>query len=358
MGGPASVRVTAESTLTDTTSNEAIRYRLAGWFRRNLRVRGADDDGRDKHTERERPSLHCRPPSSHRRILTGHADISIRCADADPDVVDRVCRGAVGRQHASLRTSWTFDTYTPGPCSATGARHGGCNPGELVRIARDDDRERPGAALARDIRAGHERRPRHRAAGPSAHHPQRRARSGAGSGMAVSVDPLAQSPLDRAAPALRGQPDRVPDLREGEGRRGAHADDGRDRARPLRRQGAVGGRADLRGRRVGRRLVAGARGVRSRRHAVPRGRRPRQPEQQRRCQRSDQGAAARQPRRQGAAAHRGRRRAARTIPFVGKRRSEAGDLHLRPPQPAGVHVASGHARDVGAPRSARWAATS
>jgi aldose sugar dehydrogenase len=31
-------------------------------------------------------------------------------------------------------TSWTFDTYTPGPCSATGARHGGCNPGELVRI--------------------------------------------------------------------------------------------------------------------------------------------------------------------------------------------------------------------------------
>ena len=31
-------------------------------------------------------------------------------------------------------TSWTFDTYTPGPCSPTGARHGGCNPGQLVRI--------------------------------------------------------------------------------------------------------------------------------------------------------------------------------------------------------------------------------
>jgi glucose/arabinose dehydrogenase len=30
--------------------------------------------------------------------------------------------------------SWSFDTYTPGPCSPTGARHGGCNPGELVRI--------------------------------------------------------------------------------------------------------------------------------------------------------------------------------------------------------------------------------
>ncbi|HUF71817.1 MAG TPA: PQQ-dependent sugar dehydrogenase [Gammaproteobacteria bacterium] len=31
-------------------------------------------------------------------------------------------------------TTWTFDTYTPGPCSPTGAAHGGCPPGELVRI--------------------------------------------------------------------------------------------------------------------------------------------------------------------------------------------------------------------------------
>jgi len=30
--------------------------------------------------------------------------------------------------------SWTFDTHTPGPCSPTGAAHGGCPPGELVRI--------------------------------------------------------------------------------------------------------------------------------------------------------------------------------------------------------------------------------
>jgi aldose sugar dehydrogenase len=29
---------------------------------------------------------------------------------------------------------WDFDTHTPGPCSATGAPHGGCPPGELVRI--------------------------------------------------------------------------------------------------------------------------------------------------------------------------------------------------------------------------------
>jgi glucose/arabinose dehydrogenase len=29
---------------------------------------------------------------------------------------------------------WEFDTHTPGPCSATGAPHGGCPPGELVRI--------------------------------------------------------------------------------------------------------------------------------------------------------------------------------------------------------------------------------
>src|SRR5688572_21479633 len=37
--------------------------------------------------------------------------------------------------HDESRTSWTFDTYTPGPCSATGARHGGCPPGDLIRIA-------------------------------------------------------------------------------------------------------------------------------------------------------------------------------------------------------------------------------
>jgi glucose/arabinose dehydrogenase len=30
--------------------------------------------------------------------------------------------------------SWTFDTYTPGPCSANGSGHGGCPAGELVRI--------------------------------------------------------------------------------------------------------------------------------------------------------------------------------------------------------------------------------
>ena len=30
--------------------------------------------------------------------------------------------------------TWIFDTYTPGVCSPTGAPHGGCPPGELVRI--------------------------------------------------------------------------------------------------------------------------------------------------------------------------------------------------------------------------------
>ena len=30
--------------------------------------------------------------------------------------------------------AWTFDTHTPGPCSPTGAPHGGCDPGELIRI--------------------------------------------------------------------------------------------------------------------------------------------------------------------------------------------------------------------------------
>ncbi len=30
--------------------------------------------------------------------------------------------------------SWTFDTYTPGACSPNGSLHGGCPPGDLVRI--------------------------------------------------------------------------------------------------------------------------------------------------------------------------------------------------------------------------------
>ena len=33
-------------------------------------------------------------------------------------------------------TSWTFDTYTPGPCSPTGAGHGGCNPGGIGDFVR------------------------------------------------------------------------------------------------------------------------------------------------------------------------------------------------------------------------------
>jgi len=37
-----------------------------------------------------------------------------------------------GAQNAD--STWVFDTWTPGPCSATGAPHGGCPPGELVRI--------------------------------------------------------------------------------------------------------------------------------------------------------------------------------------------------------------------------------
>jgi glucose/arabinose dehydrogenase len=43
--------------------------------------------------------------------------------------------GQTASSGAEARTSWTLDTYTPGPCSPTGARHGGCNLGELVRIA-------------------------------------------------------------------------------------------------------------------------------------------------------------------------------------------------------------------------------
>ncbi len=44
-----------------------------------------------------------------------------------------LCAATLARaqdEHAS----WTFDTYTPGPCSPNGQPHGGCPPGELVRI--------------------------------------------------------------------------------------------------------------------------------------------------------------------------------------------------------------------------------
>lgn len=37
--------------------------------------------------------------------------------------------------HAQEDTAtWVFDTHTPGPCSPNGGLHGGCPPGELVRI--------------------------------------------------------------------------------------------------------------------------------------------------------------------------------------------------------------------------------
>jgi aldose sugar dehydrogenase len=53
-------------------------------------------------------------------------------AVSTPAQTSRPTGGSEG--HAAV-DSWVFDTYTPGPCSPTGARHGGCNPGELVRIA-------------------------------------------------------------------------------------------------------------------------------------------------------------------------------------------------------------------------------
>ncbi|HUQ51436.1 MAG TPA: PQQ-dependent sugar dehydrogenase, partial [Gammaproteobacteria bacterium] len=42
--------------------------------------------------------------------------------------------GAAALAHAQDNASWTFDTYTPGVCSANGGQHGGCPAGDLVRI--------------------------------------------------------------------------------------------------------------------------------------------------------------------------------------------------------------------------------
>lgn len=41
---------------------------------------------------------------------------------------------AAGLAGAQEDEVWVFDTHTPGPCSPTGAVHGGCPAGELVRI--------------------------------------------------------------------------------------------------------------------------------------------------------------------------------------------------------------------------------
>src|SRR5262245_49056095 len=45
--------------------------------------------------------------------------------------------GSVNAQQPSTSAggeTWVFDTHTPGACSPTGAEHGGCDPGELVRV--------------------------------------------------------------------------------------------------------------------------------------------------------------------------------------------------------------------------------
>jgi aldose sugar dehydrogenase len=44
-----------------------------------------------------------------------------------------LCAGSAGGQDSAPQT-WVFDTHTPGPCSPNGSAHGGCPPGELVRI--------------------------------------------------------------------------------------------------------------------------------------------------------------------------------------------------------------------------------
>lgn len=42
--------------------------------------------------------------------------------------------GSQGTPQVGVDVSPVFDTWTPGPCSANGGLHGGCDPGELVRI--------------------------------------------------------------------------------------------------------------------------------------------------------------------------------------------------------------------------------
>src|SRR5687768_12765499 len=42
--------------------------------------------------------------------------------------------GAPAGAPAAPAPSMVFDTFAPGPCSATGGLHGGCNPGTLVRV--------------------------------------------------------------------------------------------------------------------------------------------------------------------------------------------------------------------------------
>ena len=184
---------------------------------------------------------------------------------------------------AESPTSWTFDTYAPGPCSPTGAGHGGCNPG------------RAGAIAVTTIASGLVQ-PWHLTFLPGTSDVLvtelpgrlRIIRNGVLDpvpvpGWPIPVDSFAHAPFIRPASALRRQPHRVPDLRKGKGRGDAYADD-MAVARARFDGKALSAVERFRGRRMGRRLVAGTRGVRARRQGVPLGGRARQPEQQRRCQ--------------------------------------------------------------------------
>jgi glucose/arabinose dehydrogenase len=57
-----------------------------------------------------------------------------RSRRVDGLVLAGAARAQTGGAGPNANGPWLFDTHTPGPCSATGAPHGGCPPGELVRI--------------------------------------------------------------------------------------------------------------------------------------------------------------------------------------------------------------------------------
>jgi glucose/arabinose dehydrogenase len=54
-----------------------------------------------------------------------------------PALAALLCAAALAHAQtdpADANGPWIFDTHTPGACSPTGAPHGGCDPGELIRI--------------------------------------------------------------------------------------------------------------------------------------------------------------------------------------------------------------------------------
>ena len=272
-------------------------------------------------------------------------------------------RGRTAGRCAPGAAGWTWTrsaacSVAPLPGHASGARH-----------ARPEDSRRPDGQGAGQC-LGHcvppeRRRARHGKAGPASHHSQRHARPAAGCRRSRGVRSrpgwTAGGP---AASALRREPVSLSDVLEiaraharNAGAAGCRSPTGSSRStgssRPAR-SGAAARRDDRAGARAIRRQGVDGRarapGRRQLEHREPALRRQARVRPRRHALPDDRGAGRSQPRaehgpprRKDPAAQGGRHRGAGQS-VCRTRRVQAGDLHVRPPQPAGARVPSGDGR--------------